>query len=314
LTVIEPPALSLVRGRPEVEELIARVDAARAGARSPADAALRFRVALGYPPKEPPPLAGDELLAARASSRERLPQEAEIPLGALRAARLRSLVVRGTWSEAPPDARRVTAAAFHAACDVIEAALGSERAVFAGGRTQPADARGAVQRSTAHLPGRRLTCGGRVFCASSWEWPLNRRPKEVAMSPIEGRYEEENETRTIRPGTHANRELRPPGPMYGYGGWGYWRGFMPRPQYPTETKPFFLTSEFFAPLLLVIAMAISAATNDGFGARWFWTLATVATAAYVISRGIAKAGTKSRAHDPREEVDLFGRREERGRS
>jgi hypothetical protein len=61
-------------------------------------------------------------------------------------------------------------------------------------------------------------------------------------------------------------------------------------------------------------MAISAATNDGFGARWFWTLATVATAAYVISRGIAKAGTKSRAHDPREEVDLFGRREERGRS
>jgi hypothetical protein len=80
------------------------------------------------------------------------------------------------------------------------------------------------------------------------------------------------------------------------------------PRYPIETKPFFLTSEFFAPLLLIIAMAISAATNDGFDARVFWSLTSGVVAAYLISRGIAKSGTKSRSYDPREEVDLFERR------
>src|SRR5690348_3178695 len=113
------------------------------------------------------------------------------------------------------------------------------------------------------------------------------------MSPIEGRYEEDTETRAVRQAPVMGRDAPPPGPMYGYGGWGYWRGFMPRPQFASETKPFFLTSEFWAPLLLIIAMAISAGTNAGFDARWFWTLATVATAAYVISRGIAKAAARS---------------------
>lgn len=133
------------------------------------------------------------------------------------------------------------------------------------------------------------------------------------MSPIEGRYRGETEAHSMRQGVVPDRDAAPPRPMYGYGGWSYWRGFMPRPQYPTETKPFFLTSEFYVPLVLVIAMAISSATNNVFDARWFWTLATVATAAYVVSRGIAKAGTKSRARDPREDVDLLGQSEERGR-
>jgi hypothetical protein len=38
--------------------------------------------------------------------------------------------------------------------------------------------------------------------------------------------------------------------------------------------------------------------------RLFWILTTVATAAYMLSRGIAKAATRSRAHDPREDIDI----------
>ena len=100
----------------------------------------------------------------------------------------------------------------------------------------------------------------------------------------------------------------PQQPMYsrGYGQYGY---PMPRPQWRgmIETKPFFLTSEFFAPLLAIIAMSIAVATAGNFDAPRYWTLITVIVSAYVISRGIAKSGTKSRASDPREDMDLFNR-------
>ena len=35
-------------------------------------------------------------------------------------------------------------------------------------------------------------------------------------------------------------------------------------------------------------------------------LATVATFGYMVARGIAKSGSRSRAHDPREDIDLGG--------
>ena len=97
------------------------------------------------------------------------------------------------------------------------------------------------------------------------------------------------------------------GSMYG-GGYGPWGGYgrgrgMDR---PIETKPFFLTSEFFGTLLAIVAMAIAAASDDGFDARLFWILTTALVFGYVLSRGIAKSGTKSRATDPREEMRLFG--------
>jgi|SRR4051812_33978172 hypothetical protein len=99
------------------------------------------------------------------------------------------------------------------------------------------------------------------------------------------------------------------GQMYGPQGYGSY-GYRPRPVWSrgmTETKPFFLTSEFFTCLLVVIAMAIAVATADNFDSPRFWTLTAGIVAAYVISRGIAKSGTKSRAVDPREEMDLFNR-------
>src|SRR3954463_8926436 len=91
-------------------------------------------------------------------------------------------------------------------------------------------------------------------------------------------------------------------PPYGYGyGYGYMR---PRRHYPIETKPFFLTSEFAISLIAAIAIAITAASSHAFGAWRAWILITGIVAAYNVSRGIAKSGTRSNASDPRENLDL----------
>lgn len=63
-----------------------------------------------------------------------------------------------------------------------------------------------------------------------------------------------------------------------------------------------LTREFFTALLLIVAMANSAASDDGFDARLFWALTTGVVSFYLLSRGIARSGTKSRAADPREQL------------
>ncbi|HEY0416058.1 MAG TPA: hypothetical protein VGC78_06700 [Gaiellaceae bacterium] len=99
---------------------------------------------------------------------------------------------------------------------------------------------------------------------------------------------------------------------YGYG-YGYGMRGMPRlrRQYPIETKPFFLTSEFAAAVVAVVALAITAAASDTIDAWRFWLLATGITCAYLLSRGIAKSGTRSNATDPREQLDLT-RRGDRG--
>jgi hypothetical protein len=86
-----------------------------------------------------------------------------------------------------------------------------------------------------------------------------------------------------------------------------WRGRWaapPRTQYTSETKPFFLTSEFIIYVLYLMGLGIAALTSDTIDARLFWILATVATSFYMLSRGIAKSGTRSRAYDPREDMDV----------
>lgn len=80
--------------------------------------------------------------------------------------------------------------------------------------------------------------------------------------------------------------------------------FPVRGDYTSETKPFYLTSEFLVYAVFMIALGIAAATDATIDSRFFWIWGTVATAAYMLSRGIAKAGTRSRAHDPREDIDL----------
>jgi hypothetical protein len=78
----------------------------------------------------------------------------------------------------------------------------------------------------------------------------------------------------------------------------------PRTTYTSETKPFFLTSEFLVFVLFVMGLGIGTATSDDVDPRLFWILATIATAAYMLSRGIAKAASRSRAYDPREDLDI----------
>ena len=100
----------------------------------------------------------------------------------------------------------------------------------------------------------------------------------------------------------------PPQQMYGYR-----MPLMPRMRrhYPIETKPFFLTSEFAAAVIAVLALAITAAASESIDAWRFWLLATVITSAYLLSRGIAKSGTKSNASDPREQLNINWPRHDR---
>jgi hypothetical protein len=80
----------------------------------------------------------------------------------------------------------------------------------------------------------------------------------------------------------------------------------PRMSYTSETKPFFLTSEFLVFVLYEMGLGIAATTSPSIDARLFWILTTIATSLYMLSRGVAKAGTRSRARDPREDLDLGG--------
>jgi hypothetical protein len=71
----------------------------------------------------------------------------------------------------------------------------------------------------------------------------------------------------------------------------------------TETKAFYKTSEFIIYVLAVIAVLIASAVVDkgadgqGFGAQAAWTLVTWLTVGYVVSRGLAKAGSPKRDDD-----------------
>ena len=81
-------------------------------------------------------------------------------------------------------------------------------------------------------------------------------------------------------------------------------GGAPRPIHDSETRPFFVTSEFLAYALFLMGLGITASTSPSIDARFFWTAATVITAAYMLARGIAKSGSRSRSHDPRDDLDL----------
>jgi hypothetical protein len=66
----------------------------------------------------------------------------------------------------------------------------------------------------------------------------------------------------------------------------------PRTAYTSETKPFFLTSEFLVLAAIVLGLAIAMGVLDTFNASRGWLLITIIGAAYMVSRGLAKAGTR----------------------
>jgi hypothetical protein len=61
----------------------------------------------------------------------------------------------------------------------------------------------------------------------------------------------------------------------------------------SETTPFLLTSEFLMAIGLIAAIAIASAVSDLLNADRAWLLITVVGAAYIVSRGIARAGTRA---------------------
>ena len=71
----------------------------------------------------------------------------------------------------------------------------------------------------------------------------------------------------------------------------------------SETRPFFVTSEFLVYVLLLMGLAITAGSSPSVDARFFWEWATLATIAYMLSRGLAKSGSRSRSWDPRDDLD-----------
>jgi hypothetical protein len=65
----------------------------------------------------------------------------------------------------------------------------------------------------------------------------------------------------------------------------------------TETKTAFKTSEFIAFVAMVIGVLIAAAVVDeanagGLGAKQAWLYVTILTVGYMISRGLAKSGSR----------------------
>jgi pimeloyl-ACP methyl ester carboxylesterase len=123
LTVIEPPAFAVAAGNPAVDDLVARLkEHGRSGPReNPARFLDGFLRLIGSSTKLPDPLPPPLAQGAAMLTVEREPGEADIALTQLARARFPKLVVSGAHS-----------AAFDAVCDVLERALGGDRAVIGG--------------------------------------------------------------------------------------------------------------------------------------------------------------------------------------
>jgi quinol-cytochrome oxidoreductase complex cytochrome b subunit len=83
-------------------------------------------------------------------------------------------------------------------------------------------------------------------------------------------------------------------------------GAPPRAIHDSETRPFFVTSEFLVFVVFLMGLGITAAESPSIDARYFWGAATIVTSFYMLSRGLAKSGSRSRAHDPREDLEIGG--------
>ena len=64
-----------------------------------------------------------------------------------------------------------------------------------------------------------------------------------------------------------------------------------------ETKPAFLTTEFYAMVGAIAAILIAAAQADNFDAPLAWTLVAAVATGYMLSRGLAKSGSAHRDRD-----------------
>ena len=67
---------------------------------------------------------------------------------------------------------------------------------------------------------------------------------------------------------------------------------MPRIVSHEETKPSFMTTELLTMLGIVAAILIAAASADNFDAPLAWALVAGVASAYMLSRGLAKSGSR----------------------
>ncbi|MBA3562298.1 MAG: hypothetical protein H0W35_06220 [Actinobacteria bacterium] len=67
-----------------------------------------------------------------------------------------------------------------------------------------------------------------------------------------------------------------------------------RPRGVDETKAAFKTTEIIAYIATVVGVLIAAKIDDGLDGGGAWTLITALTIGYLVSRGLAKSGSKHR--------------------
>ena len=104
-----------------------------------------------------------------------------------------------------------------------------------------------------------------------------------------GGYEEATEVRGGRSSRGSGGQQ--PGFLDEYVGYGR------RPW--SETKPFFMTSEFLTLLLAAIGVGVAIATSDLLDAHHGWTLMTALAIGYMLSCGLAKSGARDPNPDRR---------------
>lgn len=122
LTVIEPPAMRVARGNPDVDAFAtAAARLWREGPRTPEAFLRAFLAAVGSSFEPPSPLPPELEQGVRTLMVERGPWEAVIPVEELRRLAFPTLVVSGEHH-----------LAFDAICDVLERDLGAERARLPG--------------------------------------------------------------------------------------------------------------------------------------------------------------------------------------
>lgn len=65
----------------------------------------------------------------------------------------------------------------------------------------------------------------------------------------------------------------------------------------TETRKSFRTTEFMAFVVISALIMLSAFTQEAFDVDHAWTLVAIITSFYMLSRGIAKAGSREPRYD-----------------
>ncbi|MGC5027675.1 alpha/beta fold hydrolase [Tsukamurella sp. DT100] len=149
LALIQPSALRAAADHPTVRDLLARVHAGPAAGPPDLDPAEFLRLStegMGMTMPEPTP---QRLRAVSTSMRERPVWEADPPLEPLAAAPWPSLVVTGTWDDAPEEYRRYAGAPLLACADAVADRIGARRLRVAGyyPHTQhPAEVNAALRR------------------------------------------------------------------------------------------------------------------------------------------------------------------------